>query len=47
MLLIMGLVGFGMKLYGYSPAATVLALVLGGMAESTFLQSLIISQGSL
>ncbi|WP_035480748.1 tripartite tricarboxylate transporter permease [Aliagarivorans marinus] len=47
MLLIMGVVGFGMKLYGYSPAATVLALVLGGMAESTFLQSLIISQGSL
>ncbi len=47
MLLIMGLVGFGMKLYGYSPAATVLALVLGGMAESMFLQSLIISQGSL
>ncbi|TBR41986.1 tripartite tricarboxylate transporter permease [Marinomonas agarivorans] len=47
MLLFMGLIGFGMKLYGYSPAATVLALVLGGMAESTFLQSLIISQGSL
>ncbi|GAL20579.1 tricarboxylate transport membrane protein TctA [Vibrio maritimus] len=47
MLLFMGVIGFGMKLYGYSPAATVLALVLGGMAESTFLQSLIISQGSL
>ncbi|MBS9898977.1 tripartite tricarboxylate transporter permease [Vibrio alginolyticus] len=47
MLLIMGIIGFGMKVYGYSPAATVLALVLGGMAESNFLQSLIISQGSL
>ncbi|MPW28187.1 tripartite tricarboxylate transporter permease [Agarivorans sp. B2Z047] len=47
MLIVMGIVGFGMKVYGYSPAATVLALVLGGMAESTFLQSLIISQGNL
>lgn len=47
MILIMGIIGFGMKVYGYSPAATVLALVLGGMAESKFLQSLIISQGNL
>jgi putative tricarboxylic transport membrane protein len=41
-----GLVGFLMKLYGYSPAATVLALVLGPMAEETLRQSLTISRGS-
>ena len=41
-----GILGFAMKLYGYSPAATVLALVLGSMAEETFLQSLIISNGT-
>ena len=41
-----GMLGFAMKLYGYSPAATVLALVLGSMAEETFLQSLIISNGT-
>lgn len=46
-LFLSGLLGFAMKLYGYSPAATVLALVLGGMAEETFLQSLIISNGTL
>ena len=46
MLLIAGLLGFCMKLYGYSPAATVLALVLGSMAEENLLQSLIISDGS-
>ncbi|WFE91157.1 tripartite tricarboxylate transporter permease [Roseibium porphyridii] len=42
-----GAVGFAMKKFGYSPAATVLALVLGSMAEETFLQSYIISQGTL
>ena len=36
-----------MKKYGYSPAATVLALVLGSMAEETFLQTYIISQGTM
>jgi len=46
-LVLSGLVGFAMKSYGYSPAATVLALVLGGMAEETFLQSYIISQGTM
>ncbi|SDL18041.1 putative tricarboxylic transport membrane protein [Franzmannia pantelleriensis] len=46
MLLVAGLLGFCMKLYGYSPAATVLALVLGSMAEENLLQSLIISGGS-
>ncbi len=43
----MGLLGFAMKLYGYSPAALVLALVLGKMAENALLQSLIISDGNL
>jgi putative tricarboxylic transport membrane protein len=42
-----GLVGFFMKLYGYSPAALVLALVLGPLAEQSLRQSLIISRGSL
>ena len=36
-----------MKLYGYSPAATVIALVLGPLAEETLRQSLIISGGGL
>ncbi|HEX5992740.1 MAG TPA: hypothetical protein VFY70_09230, partial [Thermomicrobiales bacterium] len=31
--------------YGYSPAATVIALVLGPLAEETLRQSLIISGG--
>jgi putative tricarboxylic transport membrane protein len=42
-----GLAGFCMKLYGYSPAALVLALVLGPLAEQSLRQSLIISRGSL
>lgn len=41
-----GIVGFLMKLYGFSPAATVLALVLGPLAEETLRQTLIISRGS-
>lgn len=46
-LVISGVIGFAMKKYGYSPAATVLALVLGSMAEETFLQTYIISQGTM
>jgi putative tricarboxylic transport membrane protein len=42
-----GLVGFFMKLHGFSPAALVLALVLGPLAEQSLRQSLTISQGSL
>jgi putative tricarboxylic transport membrane protein len=42
-----GLAGFFMKRYGYSPAALVLALVLGPLAEQSLRQSLIISRGSL
>lgn len=43
-LLVFGVLGFFMKLYGYSPAALVLALVLGPMAENTLRQSLIMSE---
>ena len=46
-LVVSGAIGFAMKKYGYSPAATVLALVLGSMAEETFLQTYIISQGTM
>jgi putative tricarboxylic transport membrane protein len=42
-----GLAGFFMKLHGFSPAALVLALVLGPLAEQSLRQSLTISRGSL
>ena len=41
-----GVIGFFMKLLGFSPAATVLALVLGPLAEEALRQSLTISRGS-
>ncbi|GGW67553.1 tripartite tricarboxylate transporter permease [Vreelandella hamiltonii] len=41
-----GVVGFLMKRYGFSPAAVVLALVLGPMAEESLRQTLLISRGS-
>ena len=41
-----GLVGFFMRLYGFSPAALVLALVLGPLAEEALRQTLTISRGS-
>jgi len=41
-----GLVGFFMKLHGYSPAALVLALVLGPLAEQSLRQTMTISEGS-
>ena len=42
-----GIVGFFMKRFGFSPAALVLALVLGPLAEQSLRQSLTISGGSL
>ncbi|WP_246945161.1 tripartite tricarboxylate transporter permease [Bacillus pinisoli] len=45
-LLFAGIVGFFMKQYGYSPAALVLALVLGPLAENSLRQALISSGGS-
>lgn len=41
-----GVIGFVMKRFGFSPAALVLALVLGPMAEESLRQTLIISRGS-
>ncbi|WP_114967014.1 tripartite tricarboxylate transporter permease [Alkalilacustris brevis] len=41
-----GVVGFMMRLYGFSPAAVVLALVLGPLAEESLRQTLTISRGS-
>ena len=42
-----GVVGFFMKGLGFSPGATVVALVLGPRAEETLRQALLISGGSL
>jgi putative tricarboxylic transport membrane protein len=41
-----GIVGYFMKRFGFSPAALVVALVLGPMAEDTLRQTLTISRGS-
>ncbi len=41
-----GICGFFMRLYGFSPAALVLALVLGPLAEEALRQTLTISRGS-
>jgi len=46
LMLVAGVVGFFMKLHGYSPAALVLALVLGPLAEQSLRQTLTISRGS-
>ena len=42
-----GVLGFFMRRYGLSPAALVIALVLGPLAEETLRQTLLISGGSL
>jgi putative tricarboxylic transport membrane protein len=46
-MLIFGVVGYLMRKLGYSPAAMVLALVLGPLAERALRQSLIISDAGL
>ena len=46
LMFVAGVFGFYMKLYGFSPAALVLALVLGPLAEQSLRQSLTISRGS-
>jgi putative tricarboxylic transport membrane protein len=46
LMLLAGVFGFFMKLFGFSPAALVLALVLGPLAEQSLRQSLTISRGS-
>jgi putative tricarboxylic transport membrane protein len=46
-MLVFGVVGYFMKKLGYSPAALVLALVLGPLAERALRQSLIISDAGM
>ncbi len=46
-MLVFGMLGYAMKKLGYSPAALVLALVLGPLAERALRQSLIISDAGL
>ncbi len=46
-MLVFGLLGYVMKKLGYSPAALVLALVLGPLAERALRQSLIISDAGI
>ena len=47
MLLIFGLMGYGMRLYGYPIAPVVVGLILGPMAEQQLRRALSISQGDL
>jgi putative tricarboxylic transport membrane protein len=47
MMLVFGVVGYLFKKLKYPLAPLVLALVLGDMAESSFRQSMLLSQGSL
>jgi len=46
-MLVFGVLGYAMKKLGYSPAALVLALVLGPLAERALRQSLIISDAGI
>jgi putative tricarboxylic transport membrane protein len=46
-MLVFGVVGYLFKKLGYPLAPMVLALVLGDMAESSFRQAMLVSQGSL
>lgn len=45
-MLVCGVLGFFMRRYGFSPAALVIALVLGPLAEESLRQTMIISDGS-
>jgi putative tricarboxylic transport membrane protein len=47
LMLVFGLVGYFFKKLKYPLAPMVLALVLGDMAESSFRQAMLLSQGSL
>jgi len=46
-MLVFGVIGYGMKQMGYSPAALTLALVLGPLAERALRQALIISDAGV
>jgi putative tricarboxylic transport membrane protein len=45
--LIMGVLGYLMRKYDFSPSAMVLAMILGFMVETSLRRSLIISYGDL
>ncbi len=47
MMMVFGVLGYGFKKLKYPLAPLVLALVLGDMAEASFRQAMLISQGSL
>jgi putative tricarboxylic transport membrane protein len=46
-MLVFGVIGYFMKKLGYSPAALVLALVLGPLAERALRQALLISDAGI
>jgi putative tricarboxylic transport membrane protein len=46
-MLVFGVLGYIFKKLGYPLAPLVLALVLGDMAESSFRQAMLLSQGSM
>jgi len=41
-MLVAGIIGFGLKRYGFSPAPIIMGLVLGGLVETSLAQSMII-----
>ena len=45
MLILFGLMGYGMRLYGYPVAPVVVGLILGPMAEQQLRRALSIAQG--
>src|SRR5918993_1474977 len=47
LMLVFGVLGYAFKKLGYPLAPLVLALVLGDMAESSFRQAMLVSQGSM
>ena len=47
LMMVFGVMGYGFKKLKYPLAPLVLALVLGDMAEASFRQAMLLSQGSL
>ncbi len=43
-MLVFGVIGFGMKLYHYSPAALILGMVLGRLMEENFRRQMLVSE---
>ena len=46
-LLVFGLLGFGMRRYGFPTAPAIIGLILGPMAETQLRRALAISQGDI